>query len=397
MKATPIRIIRRRKRSSADGNFFKKENNTEQTFFSDPVHETFFQPVPEAIQRKCASCDEEDKNVKRMSDKKEEEKKMQRTQDKKEDEEKKLKRMPDKKEEDEKKLKRKADDKKEEEKKLQKKEASSNTSPVASKTANIINSLDGKGSKLPNSSLQFFGDRMNHDFSNVRIHTSEEAAASAKEINAKAYTIDHHIVFNNSEYNAETYNGKKLLAHELTHILQQNKQSIHRKEGEKPKEEECKAGSIKLEAQTNASYNKGAGVLINEKRTKSKGCAACEDECLTITGFVKVPYNVTTQVDLPTVPENLSPCQQDRVSKAINGPLTTHENRHVKAFETFNGTKLLPINFKGCESSFDAHTEELAENEFQRRRASADAKSAALDVPPFFVNVDLCCKDAHTK
>jgi hypothetical protein len=68
---------------------------------------------------------------------------------------------------------------------------------------------------------QFFSSRIGYDFSQVRLHTDKEAAESAKSVNAKAYTIGHNIVFNEGQYNTESQDGKRLLAHELTHVVQQ--------------------------------------------------------------------------------------------------------------------------------------------------------------------------------
>lgn len=60
-----------------------------------------------------------------------------------------------------------------------------------------------------------------HDFSRVRVHTEDAAAASARELGARAYTVGEHIAFDRGEYAPETARGRLLLAHELTHTLQQ--------------------------------------------------------------------------------------------------------------------------------------------------------------------------------
>jgi len=62
---------------------------------------------------------------------------------------------------------------------------------------------------------------MDHDFSRVKLHTNEEAAQSASGLNAQAYTYKNHIVFNENKYQPSIHEGKKLLAHELTHVVQQ--------------------------------------------------------------------------------------------------------------------------------------------------------------------------------
>ena len=62
---------------------------------------------------------------------------------------------------------------------------------------------------------------MGYDFSNVKVHTDKEAVESAKAVNAKAYAVGNNVVFNEGQYNDESSEGKKLMAHELTHVLQQ--------------------------------------------------------------------------------------------------------------------------------------------------------------------------------
>jgi Domain of unknown function (DUF4157)/Putative peptidoglycan binding domain len=59
------------------------------------------------------------------------------------------------------------------------------------------------------------------DFSHVRLHTGARAAESARTVNAKAYTVGHEVVFGEGHYRPETSEGRKLLAHELAHTVQQ--------------------------------------------------------------------------------------------------------------------------------------------------------------------------------
>ena len=60
-----------------------------------------------------------------------------------------------------------------------------------------------------------------HSFSNVRVHADKKAADSAKAVNALAYTTGNHIVFGAGHYSPRSGTGAKLLAHELTHVVQQ--------------------------------------------------------------------------------------------------------------------------------------------------------------------------------
>ena len=85
-----------------------------------------------------------------------------------------------------------------------------------------INSLKGGGQPLPDSILSFFKPRFGYNFANVRIHTDFRAIESAKAVNALAYTVgQRHIVFGAGQYKPDTAAGKKLIAHELTHVVQQ--------------------------------------------------------------------------------------------------------------------------------------------------------------------------------
>ena len=60
------------------------------------------------------------------------------------------------------------------------------------------------------------------DFSQVRIHTDTRAAESARAVNAAAYTVGRDIVFGEGQYQPHTAHGQRLLAHELTHVAQQD-------------------------------------------------------------------------------------------------------------------------------------------------------------------------------
>ena len=63
--------------------------------------------------------------------------------------------------------------------------------------------------------------RFGHDFSRVRVHCGTIADQSARGVNAHAYTRGHNIVFAAGQYAPGTRDGNRLLAHELTHVLQQ--------------------------------------------------------------------------------------------------------------------------------------------------------------------------------
>jgi hypothetical protein len=88
-------------------------------------------------------------------------------------------------------------------------------------TNEISNIRSNSGSPLDSSTKEFMESRFGHDFSKVKIHTDETAVRSPNLVDALAYTIGNDIVFGQGQYQPDTSQGRRLLAHELTHTLQQ--------------------------------------------------------------------------------------------------------------------------------------------------------------------------------
>ncbi|HUX88710.1 MAG TPA: DUF4157 domain-containing protein, partial [Chloroflexota bacterium] len=63
--------------------------------------------------------------------------------------------------------------------------------------------------------------RLGHDFSQVRVHSDDQAAESARAVNAYAYTVGQHVVFGDRQFGSSSTAGRELLAHELAHVIQQ--------------------------------------------------------------------------------------------------------------------------------------------------------------------------------
>ena len=107
------------------------------------------------------------------------------------------------------------------EKEMQRKEISGEEKTADSNLENYVGGLNSGGQALPNEVRNFYEPRFGYDFSNVKLHTGTVAAKSAQSINALAYTSGNNIVFNDGQYSPNTESGKKLLSHELTHVVQQ--------------------------------------------------------------------------------------------------------------------------------------------------------------------------------
>jgi hypothetical protein len=85
----------------------------------------------------------------------------------------------------------------------------------------VDNVLRSPGHALDRSTRAFMEPRFGRDFSNVRVHTDESTGASAQAIDALAYTVGRDIVFGPGRYRPSTPDGRRLIAHELTHVVQQ--------------------------------------------------------------------------------------------------------------------------------------------------------------------------------
>lgn len=84
----------------------------------------------------------------------------------------------------------------------------------------VSNVLGASGEPLDRATRAFFEPRFGHDFGFVRVHADQEAAASANAVNALAYTVGNHIAFAAGHYSPMTKPGQRLIAHELSHVLQ---------------------------------------------------------------------------------------------------------------------------------------------------------------------------------
>ncbi|NHF58036.1 DUF4157 domain-containing protein [Flavobacteriaceae bacterium TP-CH-4] len=328
----------------------------------------------------------------------------------------------------------------EEKKGVQKKSDGQSNAKAKSFFGPYMNNINGKGTALSKQNRAFFEGRMNDNFGAVRLHQDQEASSAAKEIGAKAFTWQNHIVVNKQYFEEGSVESKQLLAHELKHVQQQKNgrhiiQMMPEEDAGEPTKEEgmqqapvedtavmekeaeqeeqlmmtpeslpdfqtfgtpfsktAFANSVTFEGRTDATFNGGIGSTRNLTRTPSEDCVGCaENDCFHYTGQLQINYSVTTSVSLPDVPEGLTDCQHERVRNAIDNVIAPHEQDHVTAFNQYNGTVTLPINYTGCSAGIQEYVQGLHDADAATRRASAQAASDALD--PFHVSVDLDCED----
>ncbi|MBI1227588.1 MAG: hypothetical protein GC192_20310 [Bacteroidetes bacterium] len=156
-------------------------------------------------------------------------------------------------------------------------------------------------------------------------------------------------------------------------------------------------GPVALRGLTAADYSNNTWSLVNEKGKLGTDCENCTGkECVQYSAKVRSTFKVATTVTLPSMSEyaDYTPCQKKRIKAAIQNELAPHEQKHVAAFKTYNGTVNTPFSITACRSELKSLVAERAD-EIHRaveapRRTSAQNASDALD--PFVIHPDLNCK-----
>lgn len=95
-----------------------------------------------------------------------------------------------------------------------------------------INAESGSGEAIPDVNRDLFESSMGRDFSGVKIHTGQESDNLNQELGARAFTKGNDIFFREGEYNPGSSGGQELLAHELTHVVQQGGAPLKQKRDE---------------------------------------------------------------------------------------------------------------------------------------------------------------------
>ncbi|HRO45273.1 DUF4157 domain-containing protein [Agriterribacter sp.] len=143
--------------------------------------------------------------------------------------------------------------------------AESSSIPAASPhIESSLNASRGSGNPLPANTKTQFEDSFGADFSNVRLHTDNKAAEMNKDLNAQAFTHGSNIYFNNGKYNPDSSGGKHLLAHELTHVVQQGgtaQKNLSTAKNGDGKISQSRNGSIQCQTNLTATRFSGNNIL----------------------------------------------------------------------------------------------------------------------------------------
>ena len=169
-----------------------------------------------------------------------------------------------------------------EEEKLQKKEAVPAAPTLSEAPASVHAALRSPGEPLDAATRGYFEPRFGRDFSSVRVHTDAAAAQSARDVNAQAYTVGHTIAFDSGQFAPGSHEGRRLLAHELTHALQQGASAIR---------QSAMSDGIHMAAAGHGAIDQSEGRVqrFTEPGHKLIGDAAFGTELLSL-GEVKMSY-----------------------------------------------------------------------------------------------------------
>lgn len=217
----------------------------------------------------------------------------------------------------------------EEDQQAQRKEMHDSKIPAVTSTENYIATLKGRGRSLTPDERSFFEPRFGSDFSDVQLHIDAEANSSAKDTNALAYTHGNNIVFGADQYRPNTESGKNLLAHELTHTIQQKGRHMGQlqrcADGAANAQFDGTAAQVKAHAQYIALSSADKAVaddIMTRSRTR--------DDCM---------HFITRLLDLFTTPTNQSPA----VGASVAGIIADAAQAERDRLATPEGARLQDI------------------------------------------------------
>jgi hypothetical protein len=159
----------------------------------------------------------------------------------------------------------------------------------------------GHGLPLDRTTRRFFETRFGHDFGAVRVHADDRAAAAARSLHAEAYASGHDLVFGRGRYDPASAAGQRLLAHELTHVVQQRSGLATTAPGagqHDPAEQEAEANAARLH---------GAAPMLLRQRAPRLARRRTPEDSTTVT------------VEAPTGPPGCTLDQHQAIEPAVHG------------------------------------------------------------------------------
>jgi hypothetical protein len=164
----------------------------------------------------------------------------------------------------------------EKEERLQKQSTGPAEASIGAAPASVHEALRAPGRPLDRSTRAYFEPRFGQEFGNVRVHTGLSAARSAREVNAHAYTVGQNIVFDAGRFAPGTHEGRRLIAHELAHVVQQSASAPTVQREPTPAADptaEPAAAPISLDEQLEAQLEAEDALRLNWSKRKVKSYA----------------------------------------------------------------------------------------------------------------------------
>jgi hypothetical protein len=169
----------------------------------------------------------------------------------------------------------------EKDEKLQKRSDPSSQQTASPGIEASLNSSKGSGSALPENTREQMESSFGADFSGVRVHNDSSAMQMSKYLNAQAFTHGSDIYFNSGKYDHQSKDGKHLLVHELTHVVQQNGTNgqINRKPAKPKKPTAADSPGLRLTLSVNGSPCACLIVIHNDERNARKIAEQMSQHC----------------------------------------------------------------------------------------------------------------------
>jgi hypothetical protein len=215
------------------------------------------------------------------------------------------------------------------------------------------------GSPLPEDARAFFEPRFGHDLGHVRIHADPAAADSARALGARAYTVGHDIAFGAGEYPLATDAGRRLLAHELTHVVQQAGQAalqIQQQSGGAKKPADPKPQAITVDPiqvlpdRTGNDVPAGKSAVTKLRLYDSilwRATGYADTDRIIKFTSAKVTPQIETVFRPDVNPDGPSGYGRGTLATDADKSLRFHESCHVADLKAYLGANPVPTGFTG--------------------------------------------------
>jgi hypothetical protein len=260
--------------------------------------------------------------------------------------------------------------------------------PAISKIPSLVKDvLHAPGRELDPDTRFSMGSHFNHDFSKVRVHTDAKAAESARAVNALAYTVGEKVVFNTGQYNPGNREGQQLLAHELTHVVQQSGTAIQ--------EDNLRIG------QPDDSFEQEAANQAGQVKTgESKGGDQASPAQLTGAAFVQRqpagPSGVPSLVAPLHLPAESSTIGEDESITVKNPKLVTLAASYKQMAAEKPGAYIKLSTYLSESSKMNSAQAAKERTQLQRRMVAVQSALIELSVPADKIQIEPATTFART-